>query len=272
MPEASTPLRPVPKYLDFAGLLAKHEAGPHLFSLVHMATTLTSRPATLRSDDIFFPAASLVILAVVIIGFAQSYFLPGMVFAKLPNALVHIHGALFVSWIFLLVLQNVLVATRNIRWHITLGTPGVILPPLMVIFGVLTVFDSIRRNAIGIPGELILVGDFEELALFAGLTAWGMIERRRPAAHKRLMILGTMAMIGPAINRWPFPDQLRIPGTIAVYMAVPLIVVAYDLWSTRRIHRTTAIAYALLSAGILTLLPVASMPIFTRCVTWIRHT
>ena len=236
-----------------------------------MATTLTARRSTLRSDDIFFPAASLVILAVVVCGFAQSYFLPGMVFAKLPNALVHIHGALFVSWIFLLVLQNALVATHKIRWHITLGTLGVILPPLMVVFGVFTVIDSIRRNAVGIPGELILVGDFEELALFAGLTAWGMIARRKPASHKRLMILGTMAMIGPAINRWPFPDPLRIPGTIAVYMAVPLIVIVYDLWTTRRIHRTTAIAYALMAAGILTLVPVASMPIFTRCVAWIRH-
>ena len=74
-----------------------------------------------RSDDIFFPAMSVLILAVVVFGFAQSYFLPGLVFAKLPNALVHIHGALFVSWIFLLVLQNFLVAVRKIKWHITLG-------------------------------------------------------------------------------------------------------------------------------------------------------
>src|ERR1700735_4054615 len=99
-----------------------------------------------RSDDIFFPAMSVLILAVVVFGFAQSYFLPGLVFAKLPNALVHIHGALFVSWIFLLVLQNFLVAARKIKWHITLGVLGLILPPLMTVFGVLTVFDSIRRN------------------------------------------------------------------------------------------------------------------------------
>jgi hypothetical protein len=82
-----------------------------------------------------------------------------MVFAKLPNALVHIHGALFVSWIFLLVIQNVLVAARRVKWHMTLGILGVILAPLVVVFGVLTVFDSIRRNRTGIPAELILVSD-----------------------------------------------------------------------------------------------------------------
>jgi hypothetical protein len=233
--------------------------------------TLTARPSRLRADDIFFPAMALLILIVVVLGFAQSYFLPGMLLAKLPNALVHIHGALYVSWIFLLVLQNALVAARKVKWHVRFGVLGVLLPPLMVIFGVLTVFDSIRRNGTGLPGELLLVGDFEELALFAGLTAWGMIRRRDAAAHKRLMILGTMAMLGPAINRWPFPDAIRLSGTIAVYLVPPLLIVAYDLWSRRRVHRTTAIAYALIAVAILTMVPVASMGFWTQCVAWIRH-
>ena len=116
--------------------------------------TQTVRPAKLRADDIFFPAMALLILGLVVIGFAQSYFFAGMVLAKLPNALVHIHGALFFSWIFLLVIQNALVAARKIQWHRTLGVLGVILPPLLVIFGILTVFDSIRRNGTGLPSEL----------------------------------------------------------------------------------------------------------------------
>ena len=224
-----------------------------------------------RADDVFFPAMSLVILAVVVFGFAQSYFLPGMVFAKLPNWLVHVHGALFVSWIFLLVAQNALVFVRRTQWHRRLGIMGVILPPLMVVFGVLTVCDSIRRNGTGIPAGLILVGDFEELALFAGLTCWALVVRRNLAAHKRLMILGTMAMLGPAINRWPFPEALRIPGTIAVYIALPLLLVFYDLWSTRRIQRVTMIAYGLMAAGMLTLVPVAGLGFVQQLVDWIRR-
>ena len=60
--------------------------------------TLVSPAKRIRSDDIFFPAMSLVIFGVVFYGFAQSYFLAGMMRAKLPNVLVHIHGAIFVSW------------------------------------------------------------------------------------------------------------------------------------------------------------------------------
>jgi len=228
-----------------------------------------SRRTRLRADDIFFPAMALVILGVVVVGFAQSYFIPGMVFAKLPNALVHIHAALFVSWIFLLLIQNALVAMRRVRWHKTLGILGILLPPLMVVFGVLTVFDSIRRNGTGIPAELILVGDIEELFLFVLLTGWGMLARRDPASHKRLMILGTIAMLGPAINRWPFPDAMRMPGTIGVYAAIPLMVVVYDLWSRRSIHRATAIAGFLILFGIFTMMPVASTGFAHRCVEWI---
>jgi hypothetical protein len=220
-----------------------------------------------RADDIFFPSMSLLILAVVVFGFAQSYFIPGMVFAKLPNALVHIHGALFVSWIFLLLLQNSLIAARKIRWHIALGTLGVVLPPLMAVFGVLTVFDSIRRNGTPIPPQLLIVGDFGELSLFLGLVAWAMLVRRTPATHKRLMTLATMAITGPAINRWPFPPAIRLSGTLVVFLILPLFVVAYDFLSTRRIHRATAIGSALIYIQALTMIPIASLPIWQPVIT-----
>jgi len=231
--------------------------------------TLVSSAKRIRSDDIFFPVMSLVIFGVVFFGFAQSYFLAGMVRAKLPNVLVHIHGAIFVSWILLLIVQNFLVALRKVKWHMALGVLGLVLPPLMVVFGVLTLFDSIRRNATGLPPQLLLVGDSEELILFAVLIGWAMIVRRKPAAHKRLMILGTMAILGPAINRWPFPDAIRLPATVALTLVLPLIVVAYDLWSMRRVQRETLIGTSLIVVVALTLIPVVNLPIWQPVVRWI---
>ena len=234
--------------------------------------TLVSSAKRIRSDDVFFPVMSLVIFGVVFFGFAQSYFLAGMVRAKLPNLLVHIHGAIFVSWILLLIVQNFLVALRRVRWHMALGVLGLVLPPLMVVFGVLTLFDSIRRNATGLPPQLLLVGDSEELILFAVLIGWAMIVRRKPAAHKRLMILGTMAILGPAINRWPFPDAIRLPATVALTLVLPLIVVAYDLWSMRRVQRETLIGTSLIVVVALTLIPVVNLPIWQPVVRWILRT
>jgi hypothetical protein len=233
--------------------------------------TMVAPKRKLRADDIFFPAMALLILAVVFIGFAQSYFLPGMVMAKLPNKLVHIHGALFVGWIFLLVLQTSLIAARQVKLHMSLGVLALILPPLMAVFGMLTLFDSIRRNAIGIPGELILVGDTEELILFVFLIGWAVVARRNPATHKRLMILGTLALMGPAVNRWPFPPAFRLPGTILVCAGLPLLVVIYDLCMTKRVLRATWVGTLLIMVSIFTIVPVSQMPVFHGIVARIRQ-
>lgn len=234
-----------------------------------MATAVVSQQKV-RSDDIFFPAMALLILGVVVLGFAQSYFFAGMLFAKLPSTLVHIHGALFVSWIFFLVIQTSLVAARKVKWHMTLGIGGLILPPLMVVFGMLTLFDSIRRNGTALAPELLLVGDLDELTVFAVLTSWALLARRDAASHKRLMILGTMAILGPAIGRWPIPfSPLAI---LSIYVGLPLLVVAYDLWSRRRIHRSTAIAYAMIVAVTLTIFPVSRLGFWQQVIAWIRHT
>jgi len=212
----------------------------------------------------------LLILGIVVLGFGRTYFFAGMLRAKLPNTLVHIHGALFVSWIFFLVIQTSLVAIGRVNWHMKLGVFGVILPPLMVVFGVLTLFDSIRRNGTGVPPELLLVGDIEELALFAVLTSWALLARHNAASHKRLMIIGTIAMLGPAIDRWPIPHTPL--GAVCVQLALPLLVVAYDLWSRRRIHRSTAIAYAMIVAGLLMVFPFSRLGFWQPVITWIRHT
>jgi hypothetical protein len=140
----------------------------------------------------------------------------------------------------------------------------------MVVFGVLTVFDFIRRDdGTGIPPQLLMAGDFAELALFVGLTSWGLLVRRDAASHKRLMILGTMAILGPAIARWPIPFNAL--GILCIQLAPPLLIVLYDFWSSRRIHRSTAIAYALIVVGLLTVLPVSSLGFWQPVITWIHR-
>ena len=230
--------------------------------------TMAIPKTKLRSDDIFFLSMALLILVIVVTGFAQSYFLAGMIRAKLPSPIVHVHGALFVSWIFLLVLQASLVTLRNIKLHMTLGILGFILPSLMVIAGILTLFGSIRRGLLDIPPELLLVGDLENLLIFIVLVSWGLLARRQSAFHKRLMILGTMALMGPAIDRWGFGINI----TIGVILALPLLVLVYDLYSLRRVHRTTIVACAMIFTAMLTIFPVSRLGFWQHLITQIRHT
>jgi len=232
-----------------------------------MATAITA-PGRLRTDDIFFPGMALLILGIVVTGFGKSYFLAGMMRAKLPNALVHVHGAVFVLWIFLLVAQPLLIAAHRVKWHMKLGMLSLVLVPAMSVLGVLTLFDFLRRTEPDEGAELLLVGDLEILLLFLILTAWGLLARRDAASHKRLMILGTMAIMGPAIARW----DLGIPASLGIIFALPLLVVAYDLWILKRVHRTTAVATLLTAAWVFTLGPFSKLAFWHECVNWIRHT
>jgi hypothetical protein len=175
-----------------------------------MATNAV-RTAQLRSkvhkpsEDIFFLVLTALIIVVVFIGFARTYFLAGIFMAKLPSRLVHLHGALFTSWIVLLAAQVVLVSIGRLRWHMRLGVLGMFVAPLMVVVGFATLVAAVRRQ-FAPPAllRIILVVDTLTLCMFAGLVLSAYLARRDAAAHKRLMLLATCIILGPAITRWPY--------------------------------------------------------------------
>lgn len=221
----------------------------------------------LRADDLFFPAMALLILGIVVTGFGKTYFLAGMVRAKLPNGLVHLHGAVFIAWIFLVFVQPWLIAAHKVQLHKKLGILSLIFVPCMSILGVLTLFDFIRRAQPEEGPELLLVGDLEILFLFVLLTSWGLLARRDSASHKRLMILGTTSIMGPAIARW----DLGIPASLGIIFALPFLVLAYDLLTLKRVHRTSGITIALTAAWVFTLGAFSKLAFWHACVEWIRR-
>jgi hypothetical protein len=69
----------------------------------------TDQPKPLHGrkyDRFFFSGIVLLILVIVVAGFARSYYLAGLFGAHLPSRLIHMHGAVFSAWILLLVVQT----------------------------------------------------------------------------------------------------------------------------------------------------------------------
>lgn len=100
-----------------------------------------------RTEHVFFSVLTALIIVAVFIGFAQTYFLAGMFMAKLPSWLVHLHGALFTSWIVLLAAQVGLISTGRVRWHLRLGVLGMFVAPLMVVVGFATLVAAVRGSS-----------------------------------------------------------------------------------------------------------------------------
>jgi hypothetical protein len=212
-------------------------------------TITTQRPGR-RYDHVFFVGMALLILVTVFLGFARTYYLAGLFRAPLPNVIVHFHGAAFSCWIFLLVAQTSLIAVRRIDMHRRLGIAGFTLACLMVVLGVWVNNRGLTRG--GAPpdagGAAIYLLGFALLLIFAVVVIFAFHFRSNPAAHKRLILVATVALLPAAIIRLPF--ALVLSGGLArpTWLSYPflLMLVLYDLWSRHKVHRATVAAGAFL--------------------------
>ena len=195
-----------------------------------------------RYDHIFFSGMALLILASVFLGFAHSYYLVGVFHAPLPSRIIHVHGAIFSAWILFLLAQTTLVSAGRVDIHRRLGIAGFLLACLMVAVGVLAATDALRRGG-GPPGldpKTFYIIPITDMLVFAVLIFFAYRKRFNAAAHKRLILIATIALMIAAIARWPFHMVRGNPLTAALTSYLFLLaLVAYDLFSTRKIHRAT---------------------------------
>jgi len=204
---------------------------------------LAGKFARLRLADLFFPFMALLIIASVFLGFARTFFLAPLYHYHLPNLLVALHGILFSSWIALFAVQASLVPAGRVDLHKKLGVVGAILVALVFLMGQAVMVEGLRRGGDAFRGQdeaQVLALDEVGLVISLAVFTAGLLLRRQPAAHKRLMLFGTLGMLGPAIARWPFALVLVKPSVVGlVLLAFALLPIAFDLLTMRRVHRAT---------------------------------
>ena len=212
-----------------------------------IATHLNDRPRLAASlqgrgyDHVFFSGMAVLILGTVFLGFAPSYYLVGIFRAPLPSTIIHVHGAVFSCWILLLITQTSLVSARRVDIHRRLGIAGFVLACLMVVVGVLAATDALVRGfPQGRDPLAFYIVPLTDMVVFPTLVFFAFRARFDPQAHKRIITVATIALLTAPIARLPFAIVHRKPpmAHVASYIFL-LLLVAYDLWSTRKIHRTT---------------------------------
>ena len=200
-----------------------------------MATIAAPAPDRKAAERKFYSRMAILLVVVVFLGFAPSFYLRGVVpeyprpNPTLPPAVIF-HGLMFTLWMALLVTQTQLVSTRRVETHMKLGKAAMLLAialiPVMYLTAVWAVpreshppfTDSLNWTAI----PLAVIPAFA----FLVYEAW----RRRKQAqwHKRLMLSATiMFAAGPGFSRiplapptfWGFTIQLLV-GTALLF--VPL--------------------------------------------------
>jgi len=193
-------------------------------------------------DHLFFSATSILVLICVLIGFGPTYFFAGVIRAHLPNLIVHIHAAVFSCWIFFLVIQTTLVSAHRVDIHRRFGLFVFGLACLMVILGLLAGANLLARNFAprGMDARTFYVIPFSEMVMFPILVFLAYRARKDPVAHKRFILIATVALLGVAFTRFhvAFLYRTIFPALCASYSFL-LLLGLYDLWCMRKLHRAT---------------------------------
>jgi len=237
----------------------------------------------------FYFAMALTCLAIAVLGFMPTYFLPMAQGRFKAEPLVHIHGLVLFSWMALFCTQTWLVAQGKTVAHRTWGMLGVAIATAMVF--VVTAVVSLRVAQASLPGQpeglahqvrafaWVSMGG---IGFFAMLFVLAIVNIRRPETHKRLLLLATISMLGAPIARWFLtflaphggppptpPPGLPLVGAPPVFVAVPpallgdllLFLAMWVDWRTRgRPHPVYLIGGAAMLALHLTQVPVAESP------------
>ena len=203
------------------------------------AAVRATLPIERWKDRAFYTGMSAAVIATILRGFARSYFLRSRYFSTPLAPIAKVHGAIFVSWTVLFLLQTVLVARRRADLHRRLGVIGAVLAAAMVFAGTAIAVVSLRYNFA--RGNLAALSFFAipagNMVVFPILVAAALALRRRMETHKRLMLLATISVLDAAVARWPL--AIMANGPVAFFAVTDLYIVAgiaFDVASRGRVH------------------------------------
>jgi hypothetical protein len=201
--------------------------------------TITHGSASGGRDNGFFLSGAFAMTVVIVAGFSLQLAMGRSSFASPP--LVHAHAIVFMGWVAIYLLQNVLATTGNIALHRRLGWVAAAWMLPMLALGCAVTVAIVRRG--GVPFFFrpvqFLIFDPATLLTFAGLSVSAILLRRQTDWHRRLHFCGMSLLVGPGFGRL-LPMPLFAPWawevTILACLLFPAAGMLSDFRRTGRVH------------------------------------
>lgn len=190
-------------------------------------------------DRRLYLAAAIGFPLIVLAGFGRSYYARGLFgLPPLPSALVYVHGALMTAWVLLFIAQVRFIASKRIRLHQRLGYAAIGLAGLIIATGIPVAARAAKYGSASTPQDVpplaFMAVPLMDLVMFALFFGAAIYYRRRPAAHKTLMLLTAINFLPPAFARIPVA-ALQALGPLW-FFGVPIILAALCLTLDARRH------------------------------------
>ena len=233
----------------------------------------TSTSSSKSIDRRFYTWAAVASALIVFAGFARTFYLKGMFSTPALSELLLVHGIVMTLWLALFIVQVRLVAAGRTDLHRRLGVVGAILVVLILVVGMATAIDAVRRGATPVPEVtpyMFMAIPFFDVAVFAALVGVALWYRRRSDIHKRLMLLATLSILAPGFARIPldFIKQGGLPMIIVLTLLPVSICVAVDTVRNRRLHPAFGWGGALVVVSWPLRLMLAGTAAWTQFAAW----
>jgi hypothetical protein len=192
-------------------------------------------------------AISLAIAGTVVWGFWSSYFGPLIAGRATRPWFIHVHAAVFVGWVALLIAQTSFIATGNVAQHRRLGRVGAVYGALVfsVGFAVSIAAPALRVRSGLMPeriASLVVLYNLMDILCFGGFFVAALVTRRRTEWHKRWMLSATTALLGAAVGR-----VIQEPVLYRAVWLSPLVAsMLVDLSTRRRVHLVSVVSLSVL--------------------------
>lgn len=216
-----------------------------------MATVVTAgaRPQARASRSKLYVSVALMITAIVFAGFSPSFY--GTFVEGLSHPwIIHVHAAVYLGWLALLIAQASLAARGQIAAHRKVGRFGIAYGALVLVLGLIVAIAmpviNVHTGAWSTErAETFLAVPLGDMVLFGSFFGAAIAYRSKPEIHKRLIVLAAVAVMFAAVGRAmnaagvligdPTPFAGRVPR-LALWYSPVLVAMAHDLVTKRRIH------------------------------------
>lgn len=234
---------------------------------------MTSSSAPTRAGRLFHAGAAAFLILFVVWGF-HHFYLQGRAYPGRPltppiRTLVILHGLAMAAWMILSLVQPLLILSNKRRVHMALGKVGAGVAALIVILGFKLGIESTRvappdAKIWGCTAKQFMAVPIISITIFGGLVAAGVIYRRRPAVHRPLMLLATLAALPAAVSRIDAISSLylgtiweRLFGPFFATLLLAFILLGVKSLLSRSLDRVFAIGCAGLVAASVFIMQIA---------------
>lgn len=204
-----------------------------------MATLARGAAAPVTGDERFFLRGAIIMAVLIVTAFSFQLAMGRSTFASPVR--VHLHAVLFMGWVAIYLLQNILLSTGRTDLHRRLGWVAAAWMVAMVVSGFVVTVAMVRGGLVPFffqPLQFLIFDPVTVLA-FGGLTVAAIVNRRRTEWHRRLHFCGMSLLLAPAFGRLlplPLLQPWAWEACFAASLLFPIVGARIDMKRRGSVH------------------------------------